>query len=233
LLLQVLFFLIIVTIAFYFFIQSSFFNVANVEIRNNHFLSSGEIKQLADIPLGINIFKVNDVQVKQNISLHPMVKNVELKRQLPDTLVITVEERQPVILIPSEKGFLEFDESGVFLRKISTISQVSLPVLTGVKIDQDISPGQVLVNENLAKALEFVSNVPKEQRNLLMEIEIKDGQYIVYTPQGIQVRFGNQEDLPQKIAILEEIIKSGELENKIVDYIDLTTVATPVLKYRD
>ncbi|HHU31174.1 MAG: cell division protein FtsQ/DivIB [Zhaonellaceae bacterium] len=233
LLLQVLLLCLIVTIALYFFIQSSFFSVSTVEIRNNKFLSSGEIKQLADIPMGINIFKVEDAKVKQNIALHPMVKDVKLRRQLPDTLIISIEERQPVVLVPSETGFIELDESGVLLQRISTISGVSLPILTGVKINTDISPGQVVVNENLAKTLEFISKIPEDKRALLMEIELKGFEYIVYTPQGIQVRFGSPEKVEQKIAILEEIIKSGQLEDKIIEYIDLTTVATPVIKYRD
>lgn len=233
LLLQVLLLCLIVTVAFYFFIQSSFFNVSTIEIRNNHFLSSGEILQLADIPRGINIFKVEDIQIKQNLMLHPMVKEVELKRHLPDIMIINIVERKPVILVPSETGFLELDESGVFLRKVSTISNVSLPILTGIQINTDIAPGQVLVNDSLAKALEFLSKIPVEQRSIVVELELKGGQYIVYTSQGIQVRFGNQKDVPQKFAILDELIKSDQLEDKFIEYVDITTVATPVIKYRD
>ncbi len=232
-LLQVLLLCLVLIIAGYFFIQSSFFNVSSIEISDNHFLSAGEIRQLADIPAGINIFKVDDMQIKQNLMLHPMIKDVFIKRQLPDTLFINIVERQPAILVPSETGFLELDDNGVFLRRLSTISNISLPVLTGVKVDGNVTPGQILANGSLEKALAFIDQIPAQYRIMVMEIELKADQYFVYTSQGVQVRLGNQEDLAPKFIILDELIKTGQLEDRFIEYVDLTTVATPVIKYRD
>lgn len=232
-LLQALLLCLIITIAFYFFIQSSFFNISTVVIKNNLFLSSGDIRQLADVPLGSNTFKIDDIRIKHNLMLHPMIKDVKIYRELPDVLTIYIVERTPVILIPSETGFLELDETGVFLKKVSTISNVQLPILTGVKVDTNITPGQVVVDEKLAKSMEFLSKVPVEYQAMLMEIELKDNQYIIYTPEGIKAIIGNEENISQKLQILQEIINGGQLKGKLIDYIDLTTVATPVVKYRN
>ena len=162
-----------------------------------------------------------------------MIKDVKIYRELPDVLIIYIVERTPVILIPSETGFLELDETGVFLKKVSTISNVQLPILTGVKVDTNITPGQVVVDEKLAKSMEFLSKVPVEYQAMLMEIELKDDQYIIYTPEGIKAIIGNEENISQKLQILQEIINGGQLKGKLIDYIDLTTVATPVVKYRN
>lgn len=230
---RVLFFCLLVVLALYFFVQSSFFNVTKVDIRNNAFLSATEIKQLADIPLGINIFKLDEKKIKDNLLMHPLVKDVILKRELPDTIIISMIERSPVVLVPSEQGFLELDETGVYLKKVSAISNTELPVVTGLKIASTAGPGQVIVDKKLAQVLEFISKVPAEQRKLLMEIEVKDNQQLViYTPDGMQVRLGNGADVEQKLQLLEQIIKDGTLADRIVEYIDLSTTSTPVVKYR-
>lgn len=231
-LLRALFLFLLIVLAVYFFFQSSFFNVTRVDVRNNAFLTSVEIKQLANVPLGANIFKIDENRIKQNLLLHPLVKDVKISREFPDTIIITMVERKPLLLIPSEQGFLELDETGIYLKKVSTISDVALPIVTGVKIPPNVGPGQVIVDPKLAQALEFLSKVPEEKRKILMEIEIKDHQqFLVYTPEGIEVRFGSGSEVEQKLKLLEQIMQDGKLAGKAVEYIDLSTVATPVVKY--
>lgn len=232
-LLRVLFFSLLSVLAVYFFFRSSFFNLKGLEIQNNVYLQDAEIEQLANPPYGANIFTVDSKLLEQNLLLHPMVKEVEITRKLPHTLVISVVEREPILLVPTEQGFLELDQTGVYLKKVSTISNVGLPIVTGVDVPANVGPGQIIVDPKLTQALEFLSKTPQEKRRLIMELEVRDNnQYYLFTSEGIEVRFGLAEDLEQKFEILEQILKSGDLAGKKVEYIDLTTPAIPVIKYQ-
>lgn len=195
-------------------------------------MKATEIEQLANPPYGTNIFTVDSKLMEQNLLLHPMVKEVKITRKLPHTLVISVVEREPILLVPTEQGFLELDQTGVYLKKVSTISDVGLPVVTGVDVPANVGPGQVIRDQKLTQALEFLSKTPRDKRQLIMELEVKDNsQFSIFTHKGIEVHFGLAEDLEQKFEILAQILKSGELTGKKVEYIDLTTPAIPVIKY--
>lgn len=231
--LRALFLILLSILAFYFFFRSSIFNISQLEVRDNFYLTPGEIEQLANVPYGSNIFTLDSKVMEQNLLLHPMVKEVEISRKWPDTVVISVVEREPVLLVPSEQGFLALDATGVYLKKVSTISDVGLPLVTGLEVPDNVGPGQVIKDEKLAQALEFLSKTPEDKRHLIMELEVKDNnQYCVYTHEGIEVRFGLAAEVEEKFEILAQILKSGELNWQKVKYIDLNTPHIPVIKYQ-
>ncbi|MDS1029580.1 FtsQ-type POTRA domain-containing protein [Bacillota bacterium LX-D] len=231
-LLRFLFVLLLLTLALYFFAQSSFFNISQIETKGYSYLSSAEIKQLANIPLGMNIFKMDAQKIEKNLLLHPMVKNVKVARKLPATVVVSIQERSPAIILSSAQGFFVLDGSGVFLKKINKISDLKLPVVTGINLPNQYGPGQTIVNEKLAKALSFISKVPVEQRKTITELDINDDEHLViYIDNGLEIRMGDETRIPEKMQIVSKITKSSTLLARKIDYIDLTAVSTPIIKY--
>ncbi|MFH2057304.1 MAG: FtsQ-type POTRA domain-containing protein [Pseudomonadota bacterium] len=123
-----------------FITQSTFFNVQNVQISGESRATEDEIKELANLKTGINIFELNLFSVKKQIISHPWIQSAIVKRQLPSSLVITIIEQQVLAIVKIEnladiliniqgRPFKEYDP---LTDKIS-----NLPVISGLDLTSE------------------------------------------------------------------------------------------------
>ena len=70
--------------------------IKNIEVINNKNISKDEIIKLSGINKGDNIFYTNMDNIKNGIITNPYIMKVEIKRELPDTILINVKEREAV-----------------------------------------------------------------------------------------------------------------------------------------
>ena len=116
--------------------DSDFFLMAHIRVERNTMMSEAEVVALSQLQVGTNLFANDITAAKERLAQHPMVKKVLLHREPPETLVIRIEERQPVGLLNTPDGLMGLDESGkIFL--LSPAAQVDLPILTGVDLQRD------------------------------------------------------------------------------------------------
>jgi cell division protein FtsQ len=67
----------------------------------------------------------------ERIAALPQVRSARLRRRLPSTIVVTVEESTPVALVPSSGGALRaYDEDGSSLPVDPTRVDLDLPILS-------------------------------------------------------------------------------------------------------
>jgi cell division septal protein FtsQ len=77
LLFRSLFFFMIISLALYCFLQSSFWSIQTIIVEGNDFLSETEVLQLASIPLGLNIFKADVNQGREKYYFPSLGKKCE------------------------------------------------------------------------------------------------------------------------------------------------------------
>lgn len=225
------FFVLLVLVAGYILLRSPVFEVHRVLVRGNQFLSEDIIRSVADISTGVNIFKLDLAATAANLKTIPMVKEVQVTRSLPSTVVITVRERTPLALLPTGEGFIEVDEEGVYLQKASA-GVPGLPVITGIQGDIP-APGQVIRAERLGDALAVIRGLPGEVVANLSEVHVAgDGQVRIYTIEGIQCRFGLPTEIQEKGAVFSQILLELRKQGAKVKYIDLSCAGQPVVLYR-
>ncbi len=75
--------------------SSNYFSVKTIDVHGNSRLTSREILEVAGIEDGANALAISIDDVERALAGHTWVKEVSVKRVLPDTLVITIEERTP------------------------------------------------------------------------------------------------------------------------------------------
>lgn len=225
------FFIFLVLVTGFVLLRSPFFEVRSVLVQGNQLIDQGQIKSVSDIAPGSNIFKVDLATAAAQLKLIPMIKEVQVSRALPSTVVIKVEERKPVGLLPTGEGFVEIDDEGVYLRKASA-GAPGLPVVTGINFNLP-GPGEVVKAGGLGDALTVICNLPGQTVAELSEVHADtDGQIILYTIEGIQCRFGLAEDIQQKADILTELLKELRAQKDKINYIDLTSADKPVVYYK-
>lgn len=228
---QGLFFVTLVSLAVYVLLQSAVFEVRNIEIIGRNEVPQEELLKLSGVVLGSNIFKVDLSSGEEKIRMLPLISDVQITRKFPATVVIDVTERVPVALLPLEKGFTLIDIEGVYLRQ-GSISEDHYPVITGFDFGKSrITPGQAVTDDIVITALQVIQQLPSELIIQLSEIHIDDrNRVLLYTINGDQGRFGLPEDISQKADVFLQVL-GQQHHNQRIEYVDLSSFRSPVVKY--
>lgn len=88
------------------------FDIKNIEVRGNSVLKDEEIIRVSGIVEGINIFGVSLGEAKDNIKSMGYIENVKVRRSLPSTIEITVEEEVGVGYITAKDGYVIITADG-------------------------------------------------------------------------------------------------------------------------
>ncbi|OPX88367.1 MAG: Cell division protein DivIB [Pelotomaculum sp. PtaB.Bin104] len=226
-----IFWVLIFLVTAFILLRSPIFEVRRILVSGNQFLSEEKIRSVAGVNIGLNIFKLNLSITEGNLKIIPMIREVQVTRVLPSTVHITVTERRPLGLLPTEEGFIEVDGEGVCLQKAG-IGTPGLPVITGVIIEQAI-PGEILQAERLGEALTVISGLPEEALSMLSEVHVdSDKQIKVYTMEGIQCRLGPAIEIPEKGAVLTQVLQEVLKQGTKISYIDLSCSSMPVVRFK-
>ena len=78
--------------------QSPVFSVSTISVNGNRWVSTGEILTLVDSLRGQNIFLADLEIQRSNLQASAWVKDVNLRRILPSTVIVSVTERQPLVV---------------------------------------------------------------------------------------------------------------------------------------
>jgi len=227
-------YILLVAVGLYFFMHSPLFSIKNIKVTGNNLLEEEKILNLSQLASGQNIMKIKKEEIIKRISVHPLVKAVELKRHLPSTLEILVTERRPVGLLVCQDGFIQVSEEGYFLALVHDIGNYILPVINGIDLEELPGPGQIIKNDGLDIALDVIKESSPELLNNLVEINIANKRHILaYTIDGIEIRLGSLENITKKLTdlnlILEDFKKKG-INSKSIEYLDLRFSGPPVIK---
>jgi cell division protein FtsQ len=110
--------------------RMDFFRVRRVEVRDARFTPPEEIRRRLAIDTTFSIW--NDVEpLQRRVAGHPQLSGVRIARRFPSTLVITVEEHQPVAFVPSRNGLQAYDATGHALPLDPSRTPVDLPLVSG------------------------------------------------------------------------------------------------------
>jgi cell division protein FtsQ len=106
----------------------AFFRVRKVEIRGATYIPASEILSRLRLDSSASVFDDADPLLGR-LRSHPQIREVEIDRRLPATLIIRVRENMPVALIPVTKGFVVVDGQGRQLPIDPSATALDLPIL--------------------------------------------------------------------------------------------------------
>ena len=85
--------------------------VGRLEVRGSHFLSEGEVRELASPAVGESILTLDIEALKARLRSSPWVADATVTRALPDTVRVEIQERVPLALAELDRLYL-MDEDG-------------------------------------------------------------------------------------------------------------------------
>lgn len=106
-------FFILISIIIY--LQSSLSDIKNIVVKGNHSVSNEEVIEQSLLTTQTNIWTIKQEKIKDIIGRNPIISSVEVNRQLPWTVEITIEEFDRVGYIKTENQFYPVLENGTTL----------------------------------------------------------------------------------------------------------------------
>jgi cell division septal protein FtsQ len=201
-----------------------------IESVGDGIMTRAKLKEYTEVDVGINLFGFGIGKVRRQIlDSVPNIREFEIERHLPDTLKITVIERQPVARIGDSLTLI--DDTGYVFYKGR--KRTTLPMITGIE-GRDPVPGDSL-DGRVMDALRLLDVCAKDMhelgQNLRIEsIDIRHPDYLLLRLQhGEPVQTaridwsdvtGDKTDLIGKLSLLHNrmrIAASRNLFHKTMD----------------
>lgn len=139
------------------FISSGIFSVKTIEVEGNHYYADDQIINMAGAKTGVNIiWHAGKSDIEDNLLQNPYFQGVKVRRKLPGTLVIEVEERLQTAAFTYGDKFVIIDADGTVLRKSSV--DPKLTIISGLTISK-LKVGEKIGAEEegtLAQALKML-----------------------------------------------------------------------------
>jgi cell division protein FtsQ len=114
--------------------ESQYFTIADITIAGNHKLTRDEILAVTRLDVAQNLLRYDVTVAASSLLALPYVAKAEVTRELPDRLLITITEREPLAIIALGSLYL-VDEQGVLFKRLEASDNADLPVVTGLSRD--------------------------------------------------------------------------------------------------
>lgn len=197
----------ILSISALFMLKSPFFNIDNYQVEGNYKLNKEDIINASSISKGENIFKINKSMSEKNISKLPYIKNIEIKRKLPRTILFNIEERVGVLQTRSISTMLLVDIEGFVLEQLLSVDE-NLPNITGFDLNNIVIGDNIFLESNKEEIIDFIvqsNEVKILKKSSKIDMTSLDKVNIELIS-GISVAFGTLDNVKYKLRILNEIL---------------------------
>lgn len=234
LILRFILLLLILGLIYLFAFKTEIFNIKNIEVEGNVNLSKNTIITSSTCIKGENIFKINREDCENSINNLSYIKTVKIRRRLPSTILIEVEERGEIAVVPHIGAMAYIDDETCILKIEEKDGPIELPQVFGLDIS-NLSTGDFIIGEDDKGPVEFF----KEARtsNLLGEMK-----YINFTDRDktmielkdkTKIAFGPLNDVEYNLSFLKEILKDIERKEIKAKKILLNRGDNPVIVVDD
>lgn len=174
-------FFILITIIVY--LQSPLSNVDEVKVNGNNNVDEAEIINMSEITEDTNIWTINSKQVQEVILTHPIIKSVKMKRKLPRTVMMDVEEHKVLGFLEEENDFTPILDNGEVIKKINNIDVSEAPLLKNFSEKEFLKRMLTELDDTPMEIFDLISEIvwePTKQNKYKIKLYMTDG-FIVQT----------------------------------------------------
>lgn len=192
---------------------SSVFAVRTVEVQGAALLSSQEVLDQAEAPLGVPLARVSERKIAERVAQLPAVAQVTVRRKLPGTVLILLTERVPVFAIGNGGQAVLVDAAGA---TFSGPRGEGLPTGEGSLSDPAL----------LAGAAAVVNALPPDVRIRAATVKFTSRDAITVTlSDGVEVFFGSAEQAQLKGEVALALLRGTSAKR-----IDVSAPTRPVTR---
>lgn len=186
-------------------LASPIFSVRDVQVEGAIYTSQDSITAATDMLDGNSYFTLDTNGASDILKKDPWVEDVRISKHFPDTVVIEVDERVPVVWYVGEDNKARVvDAEG---RVITVLEGWPTDYLQVTGVGPSLSAGAV-ADVGYRAAAQTVIALPDELRRLVQSLELSPGgELSMVLSSGTTVRFGAPTDLQNKLVSVVVLLR--------------------------
>lgn len=192
--------------------------VRTVDVSGNQGLTADQVRAAAAVPDGTSMLRLDTAGIMDRVAQLPRVASVDVTREWPSSIRITVTERDPIGVVVESDGAHLVDGSGLDYATVH-VAPAGLPKiqLTAIKPDDPRTLAVVRV----------LTALPAQLRASVIAVSAKTpGSVTLAITGGRTIRWGSADDSAHKSAVLAALMtRPGTVYD--VSSPDLPTISGP------
>jgi cell division protein FtsQ len=176
-------------------------------IVKNELLKNDIIKKL-DVLKKKNIWKIDIKKLEKLILEDIRVEKINVKRKIPNKLIIEIEEKEPFIYVRYKERIFVSDKNGNIFSIYEEISNKDLIIVKLVNV------------EELKDFINILNRVDTKYMDLISEVYKKENYYIIYLRDGIKIKTDTDVET-EKYSLAFKLYNHLKNKKEIDEYLDI------------
>ncbi|MDH7500259.1 MAG: FtsQ-type POTRA domain-containing protein [candidate division NC10 bacterium] len=208
------------------------FRLEAIQVEGCAQISAQEVRDSLHLESSSNLLLLDLSELSRRLRSNPWIREASVRRHLPHTLVVKIEERRPAGILPGPVRFL-VSEDGVILSAWKGGDLPPLPFLhltgtRGLEVGGTITSNLFQAGSCLWRDLQQMLTVRGGQ---IREIwEGRDGSLSMNLGEGMPSLRWRAESLEEQLARLKEVMSLYHPDWRALEYIDLRFSGKVILK---
>ncbi|MBF0310558.1 MAG: FtsQ-type POTRA domain-containing protein [Magnetococcales bacterium] len=198
------------------------FPLREIRVQGSDHTDVQEALRVLELNQGINLLSIDPAMVRSRLSVIPWIRQVEVSRVFPGTLVIEMVEKIAVATGKEGDRLVLLDEYGMPIKPLEINDPVVMPIISGIQ------------DEDRAKAIVDIINLLNKHVWLRPEISeavgLPGGRWMLFTRRGIQLLLSQEAN--EDLILLQRIQNQHRILDRRVSRIDLRVPGKVFVKPR-
>lgn len=179
--------------------SSSWMTARQVSVVGLHRLTAEQVREVAAVPMGMPLARVDLAGVEARVRTLPAVRAVSASRGWPHTVRIAVEERQPAVAVPGSDGYLLVDFDAVAFETVGALPE-GVPQLR--------AKPSVLQAATVRAAVTILEAVPRSVGGRVAEVVAASADDVTLVLRdGTRIVWGSAADSDRKAEVLRALLR--------------------------
>ena len=226
--------IVVVVGVFIFITKAPIFNIKSIAVKGNVTIADEVILSEVSDRIGLNIFTVNQKEIKEEILKNRYVSTVEVKRKGINTLEIDITEEAPVYYIDNGVELLIINNDLEVLEEVDNIEGRNLVEVKG--IDFSAKDDESRVDEfNSYKSIlsNFYPFISQNRESIYFSsLDLSNIVNIIGYIGNVEILFGDDSNLYNKMENVYRIMLDDNI-NIAKGYINVSFNGSPVVKIEE
>lgn len=202
--------------------HADLFVISGVDVKGVKQVSEADLKGIAGIFSGQNIFRVDVDAAARRARLNPWVKEVRIYRRLPNRITMVFTERVPSFVLDAGTGRYLLDSEGVVIEGLGRDHAGEWPLPVIAIHNCRTRPGEQVIAEALPDAMQLIAEIAARGGWQMADVTVKadspDALAVVYGGYQFKIGSGRYGEKLRRLAEIMADVKERGLE---IAYVDL------------
>jgi cell division protein FtsQ len=200
---------------------SPYFNLREINISGERYVTENNILLLSNFSIGENIFMLDIKSAAKRIQSHSLIRDAVIIRRLPDRIDILVKERNQIAYIVLGLTLYGMDDEGYILPVVD--ENLVFPTVTGLRFSK-ANIGERLNLTGVRSAINVIHGIRAAKLDGYADVTeinvVKPANPVLFTRDKTEIRLGNS-PLHRQFDSLKRVLINLKTKGVSAEYIDL------------